>query len=100
VEKNRVMRYHFVLVVDAKLSWSIFCIKGAESEKPVEMYKGRFVSEKSELKRLVGAYVVDGRLIVIFDGFSVFYLNFPKELEPGKFLMNREFIPYGEEPAY
>ncbi len=43
---------------------------------------------------------VDGRLLVIFDSLDIFYILLPKGVEEDRFLMNKEFVPYGGEPAY
>ena len=67
------------------------------------MFKGRFVSEKTELKQIVGVHYLDGKLLLVFDKCKMFYLALPRafldkkpeESQEGKFLMNKEFIPYG-----
>ena len=74
------VNYNFVIVVDAKLQWSIFCVKNIPEEEPIEMYKGRFVSEREEIKKVVGVYCIEEKLIVVFDKFQPFYLQLPKTL--------------------
>ena len=89
MEKNATVRYHFVIVVDVKLAWGIYCIKGLEGEEPIEMYKGRFMFEKVEIKSVVGVHLISDKIIIIFDGFYVSYLKLPEELVKGKSIINR-----------
>ena len=42
------------------------------------------MSEKVELKNIVGVHYVQGKLLIIFDKFNVFYLNLPQELTNNK----------------
>lgn len=46
MEKNTVVIYYYVLVVDKCMAWTIYCVKSLLSEKPIQVCKGKFISEK------------------------------------------------------
>ena len=81
MEKNMTVTYHYCIVVDVKLQWSLFCVKNHEELEPVAICKGKFMAQKMELKNVKGVHLVGHKLIVIFDPFYVAYLYLPEDVK-------------------
>lgn len=53
MQKNSVVYYYYIFIVDVKDTWSLFRVK-SKGEDVVEVYRGKILSEKYEVKDIVG----------------------------------------------
>lgn len=93
-EKNTVVYYSYVLLVDRRLTWTVFRVKTC-GEAPEQIYTGTAMSEQGELGKVVGVVEIEGKVVLVFAKLKLLYLSFPEEDMPGLQIFSKEFIPYG-----
>lgn len=93
-EKNTVVYYSYVLLVDRRLTWTVFRVKSC-GEAPEQIYTGTAMSEQGELGKVVGVVEIEGKVVLVFARLKLLYLSFPEEDMPGLQIFSKEFIPYG-----
>ena len=78
MERNMTVTYHYIFMVDVQLQWAIYCINNEDQSEGKEVFRGGFVSEKEELKKVVNVHEIGrNRIVVVFDRFVLFYLQLP-----------------------
>jgi hypothetical protein len=76
MHKNRVVSHCYLLIVDRRLTWTLYRVKD-QKEEPEQIYIGTLISESQELTRIVGVLEIAGKVVVVFSQLKLLYLSFP-----------------------
>lgn len=77
VEKNTVVYYSYIFLIDRRLTWTIFRVKSC-GEPPEQIYTGTGMSEQGELGKVVGVVEIEGKVVLVFARLKLLYLSFPE----------------------
>lgn len=64
------------------------------------VFFGKLMSEKQEFKRLVNVHEINGKIVFLFEQLQLLYVDLQTNNQQNKYLLCREFVPYGKEPEF